>query len=77
MPRKDAAPGPISAQAQQEKVSEGIDNYELPKTIVTKIAKSAIPENTKLQKETILSLMKGSTVFINYLGEFELLEYAK
>jgi hypothetical protein len=24
----------------------------------------------KLQKETVLSLVKGSTVFINYLGEF-------
>lgn len=27
-----------------------------------------IPENAKLQKETILSLVKGSTVFVNYLG---------
>ncbi|KAL0581418.1 hypothetical protein V5O48_000572 [Marasmius crinis-equi] len=67
MPRKDN-PGPISAQAQQELVSEGLDNFELPKSIVTKIAKSAVPENTKLQKEAILSLVKGSTVFINYLA---------
>ena len=27
-----------------------------------------IPDNVKLQKETVLSLVKGSTVFINYLG---------
>jgi len=27
-----------------------------------------IPDNAKLQKETVLSLVKGSTVFINYLG---------
>lgn len=27
-----------------------------------------MPENAKLQKETVLSLVKGSTVFINYLG---------
>ncbi|KAF9269837.1 histone-fold-containing protein [Marasmius fiardii PR-910] len=67
MPRKDNT-GPISAQAQQELVSEGLDNFELPKSIVTKIAKSAVPENTKLQKEAILSLVKGSTVFINYLA---------
>ncbi|KAK1234661.1 hypothetical protein PQX77_002133 [Marasmius sp. AFHP31] len=67
MPRKDN-PGPISAQAQQDLVSEGLDNFELPKSIVTKIAKSAVPENTKLQKETILALVKGSTVFINYLA---------
>ncbi|KAG6327175.1 hypothetical protein ID866_11914 [Astraeus odoratus] len=68
MPRKDAGSGPISAQAQQDLVSEGIENFELPKTLVTKIAKSAIPDNTKLQKETVLSLVKGSTVFINYLA---------
>jgi DNA polymerase epsilon subunit 3 len=27
-----------------------------------------MPDNIKLQKETVLSLVKGSTVFINYLG---------
>ncbi|KAH7886544.1 histone-fold-containing protein [Phlebopus sp. FC_14] len=68
MPRKDAASGPITAQAQQDLVSEGIENFELPKSLVTKIAKSAIPDNAKLQKETVLSLVKGSTVFINYLA---------
>ncbi|KAI6018706.1 histone-fold-containing protein [Pisolithus microcarpus] len=68
MPRKDAGTGPISAQAQQDLVSEGIENFELPKSLVTKIAKSAIPDNAKLQKETVLSLVKGSTVFINYLA---------
>ncbi|KAF8345098.1 histone-fold-containing protein [Amanita rubescens] len=68
MPRKDAHTGQISAKAQQELVSEGIENFELPKSIVAKIAKSALPENAKLQKETVLSLVKGSTVFINYLG---------
>ncbi|KAJ7207816.1 histone-fold-containing protein [Mycena pura] len=69
MPRKDAAPaGSISAQAQQDLVSEGIENYELPKSLVTRIAKSALPENIKMQKETVLSLVKGSTVFINYLA---------
>ncbi|KAG6856492.1 hypothetical protein H0H87_003870 [Tephrocybe sp. NHM501043] len=67
MPRKDAPAGPISAQAQQDIVSEGIENFELPKSLVTKIAKSALPDNAKLQKETVLSLLKGSTVFINYL----------
>jgi len=68
MPRKDAGGGPISAQAQQDLVSEGIENFELPKSLVTKIAKSAMPDNAKLQKETVLSLVKGSTVFINYLA---------
>lgn len=68
MPRKESSNVPASAQAQQEAVSEGIENFELPRALVTKIAKSAIPENTKLQKDTVLSLVKGSTVFINYLA---------
>jgi len=42
MPRKDAYTGPISAQQQQDLVSEGIENFELPKNIVLKIAKSAV-----------------------------------
>jgi DNA polymerase epsilon subunit 3 len=42
MPRKESTTGPISAQAQQELVSDGIENYELPKSIVTKIAKAAV-----------------------------------
>ncbi|KAK7023764.1 DNA polymerase epsilon subunit 3 [Favolaschia claudopus] len=69
MPRKEALQGgAISAQAQQDLVSEGIDNFELPKSLVTRIARSALPENVKMQKETVLSLIKGSTVFINYLA---------
>ncbi|KAJ7684912.1 histone-fold-containing protein [Mycena polygramma] len=66
MPRKETPQGSISAQAQQDLV--GIENFELPKSLVTRIARSALPDNVKLQKETILSLIKGSTVFINYLG---------
>ncbi|KAJ7689057.1 hypothetical protein B0H17DRAFT_647680 [Mycena rosella] len=68
MPRKEPPQGPISAQAQQELVSEGMENFELPKSLVTRIARSALPENVKMQKETVISLIKGSTVFINYLG---------
>ena len=41
MPRKEN-PGPISARAQQGLVSEGIENFELPKSVVMKIAKSAV-----------------------------------
>ncbi|EPQ53038.1 histone-fold-containing protein [Gloeophyllum trabeum ATCC 11539] len=69
MPRADSSSNlskAPSAKNQQDAV--GIENYELPKSLITKIAKSAIPENTKLQKEVVTSLVKGSTVFINYLG---------
>ncbi|KAG9084782.1 hypothetical protein FS749_004960 [Ceratobasidium sp. UAMH 11750] len=71
MPRlSQAATNAASAESQQEVVmaAEGIENYELPKALVTRIAKSAIPENAKLQKEALHALLKGSTVFINYLA---------
>ncbi|EMD31575.1 hypothetical protein CERSUDRAFT_127304 [Gelatoporia subvermispora B] len=57
-----------SAQAQQELVSEGLENFELPRSLVTKIARSALPDNTKLQKDVVTSYVKASTVFINYLA---------
>lgn len=69
MPRKETATAPITAESQQSAVSEGIDAFELPKSIVIKLAKSGIPEQSKVQKETILALLKGSTVFINLLGK--------
>ncbi|KAJ3501952.1 hypothetical protein NLJ89_g9107 [Agrocybe chaxingu] len=85
MPRKETYSGPLSAQAQQDLVSEGIENYELPKSLVMKIAKSAVrmpqllaiirevmhridTREYQTSKETVLSLVKGSTVFINYLA---------
>jgi DNA polymerase epsilon subunit 3 len=42
MPRKDNANTPASAQAQQDAISEGIENFELPRALVTRIAKSAV-----------------------------------
>ncbi|KAG8764753.1 hypothetical protein FRC12_007910 [Ceratobasidium sp. 428] len=71
MPRlSQAATNAASAESQQEVVmaAEGIENYELPKALVTRIAKSCIPENVKLQKEALHAMLKGSTVFINYLA---------
>lgn len=68
MPRKETYSGPISAQAQQDLVSDGIENFELPTSVVLKIAKASIPDNVRLPKETVLSLVKGSTVFINNLA---------
>ncbi|KAK0497083.1 hypothetical protein EDD18DRAFT_1105363 [Armillaria luteobubalina] len=67
MPRKSqvdliSISGIVSAQAQQELVTEGLDNFELPKSLVTSIARSALPDNAKLPKDTILALVKGSTV---------------
>lgn len=42
MPRKETVQPSATAQAQQEAAAEGIESYELPKTLVTRIAKSAV-----------------------------------
>ncbi|OBZ72983.1 DNA polymerase epsilon subunit D [Grifola frondosa] len=69
MVRKESTGGSASAKAQQEAISEGIENFELPRSLVMKLARaSQIPENTKFQKDVILSIMKASTVFINYIA---------
>ncbi|OCH92352.1 hypothetical protein OBBRIDRAFT_833479 [Obba rivulosa] len=70
MPRSKEAvqAASTSALAQQEMVSEGLENFELPRSLVTKIARSALPENTKLQKDVVTSYVKASTVFISYLA---------
>ncbi|KAI1793744.1 histone-fold-containing protein [Ganoderma leucocontextum] len=70
MPRaKEPAAGASTAQAQQDAVSEGIDNFELPRSLIMKLARaSQVPENTKFSKDVILSILKASTVFVNYLG---------
>jgi len=67
MPRTSTAS--LTAQAQQQQLTDAIDQFELPKSLVTRIAKSALPDNAKLQKDTVLALVKSSTVFINYLGQ--------
>ena len=42
MPRPIIYTGTITAQVQQNILSEGLENFELPKSVVMKIAKSAV-----------------------------------
>ncbi|WFD30466.1 DNA-directed DNA polymerase [Malassezia sp. CBS 17886] len=45
----------------------GLDQYELPKASVTKIARSEMPESMQLRKDTVTALVKSSSVFVSYL----------
>lgn len=85
-PKEKAVNSGITAESQQSAPSDGIYNYELPRSLVAKIARASVrgsdpryiagdkhtqvPDNSKFQKETILALLKGSTVFINCLGMY-------
>ncbi|KAI0370770.1 histone-fold-containing protein [Pilatotrama ljubarskyi] len=69
MPKAKEHAGGSMAQAQQDAVADGIENFELPRSVVMKLARaSQVPENTKFSKEVILGIVKASTVFINYLA---------
>ncbi|BGO93910.1 hypothetical protein NBRC10512_005889 [Rhodotorula toruloides] len=65
MPRAKAKKPAQSDPADED---GGLEAFELQKSVVARLAKGALPADIKLQKEVPLALVKGSTVFINYLA---------
>ncbi|OCF54299.1 hypothetical protein L486_08213 [Kwoniella mangroviensis CBS 10435] len=55
--------------AQQKANSSGISEFELPKSNLTKLAKGSVPDNVKMQQDVTIALLRGSTLFINYLSD--------
>lgn len=45
-----------------------MQDHTLPKSVVVRIAKAVLPENTMIQKEAVTALVKSATVFVNYLA---------
>ncbi|KAF2761823.1 histone-fold-containing protein [Pseudovirgaria hyperparasitica] len=45
-----------------------IDDLGLPKSMVQRLARGALPPNTVVQKDAILAIQKSATVFISYLA---------
>ncbi|GAA5980592.1 hypothetical protein JCM11641_006691 [Rhodosporidiobolus odoratus] len=64
MPRKKSVAAPEPAIEEDG----GIEALELQKAVVARIARAAIPDDVKLQKEVPTALQKASTVFISYLA---------
>lgn len=48
--------------------THGNKDLNLPKSIVTRLAKGVLPPNTQIQATAILALTKSATVFVNYLA---------
>lgn len=44
-----------------------VEDLNLPKSIVQRLAKGVLPPNTQIQKDALLAMSKGATVFVNYL----------
>lgn len=43
-------------------------DLNLPKSIITRLAKGVLPSNTQIQGNAVLAMGKSATVFINYLA---------
>ncbi|KAK3203709.1 hypothetical protein GRF29_106g433053 [Pseudopithomyces chartarum] len=52
-----------------------IEDLNLPKSIVQRLAKGVLPPNTQIQKDALLAMSKGATVFVNYITD-QAAEYA-
>jgi len=65
-----AATGDESTPAKEASVREGvnIEDLNLPKSIVTRLAKGVLPPNTQIQGNAMLAMTKSATVFVNYLA---------
>ncbi|KAF2653870.1 histone-fold-containing protein [Lophiostoma macrostomum CBS 122681] len=44
-----------------------IEDLNLPRSIVQRLAKGVLPPNTQIQKDAVLAMSKSATVFVNYL----------
>ena len=45
-----------------------VQDLNLPKSIVQRLAKGVLPPNTQIQANAILAMTKGATVFISHLA---------
>lgn len=44
-----------------------VQDLNLPKSIVQRLAKGVLPPNTQIQKDALLAMSKSATVFVNYI----------
>lgn len=81
LPAASSVASPTTQQQQQQQSAErkdkekdsgrdtiSIEDLNLPKSIITRLAKGVLPPNTQIQANAILALTKGATVFINHLA---------
>ncbi|KAF2266889.1 histone-fold-containing protein [Lojkania enalia] len=56
-----------SAKASTKEDGLSVEDLNLPKSIVQRLAKGVLPPNTQIQKDALLAMSKSATVFVNYL----------
>lgn len=50
------------------RLTHATQDLALPKSIITRLAKGVLPQNTQIQANAILALTKSATVFVNHLA---------
>lgn len=60
-------PSPAATRSAPRDDSLGVEDLNLPKSIVQRLAKGVLPPNTQIQKDALLAMSKSATVFVNYI----------
>ncbi|CAE7011262.1 hypothetical protein P3342_003387 [Pyrenophora teres f. teres] len=58
---------PAAPRSAPRDESLGVEDLNLPKSIVQRLAKGVLPPNTQIQKDALLAMSKSATVFVNYV----------
>ncbi|CAD6503388.1 BgTH12-03053 [Blumeria graminis f. sp. triticale] len=66
VPRIPAADENVSTKEVSTAVN--IEDLNLPKSIVTRLAKGVLPANTQIQSNAMLALTKSATIFISFIA---------
>ncbi|CCU75461.1 H2A domain containing protein [Blumeria hordei DH14] len=71
-PRKNEVPMTSAADenvsTKEASTAVNIEDLNLPKSIVTRLAKGVLPANTQIQSNAMLALTKSATIFISYIA---------
>ncbi|KAK6842656.1 hypothetical protein PG987_003516 [Apiospora arundinis] len=67
-PSESVPPSDKKGGADSSKDTVAIEDLNLPKSIITRLAKGVLPPNTQIQANAILAMTKSATVFINHLA---------
>ncbi|OBT69355.1 hypothetical protein VE03_01149 [Pseudogymnoascus sp. 23342-1-I1] len=59
---------PAKEAAHKEKDGVNIEDLNLPKSIVTRLAKGVLPPSTQIQGNAMLAMTKSAMVFVGYLA---------
>ncbi|KAI8936323.1 hypothetical protein NX059_006739 [Plenodomus lindquistii] len=72
----EPSPAPKAAPRPKDDDSLGVEDLNLPKSIVQRLAKGVLPPNTQIQKDALLAMSKSATVFVSYITS-SAIEYAE